>query len=116
MSKKTLKQSLVDRMIAEGNKGIRYTDVIIHIKKIQTGDENTVYNWRIDRGNSGTNLSTSHFAGKGGGYLVNGGGTCGLYCENRKWYAKYFTQEEMEERKQFLKAYRDRYKKISTNA
>ena len=113
MKKKTLKQSLVDRMIAEGNRGIRYTDVIIHIKKLWEGKEEVEYNWKKDRGISGTNLSFSSFAGKGGGYLVNGSGKCGLYCENKKWYAKYFTQEEMDSRKRFLKNRRDRYKRIT---
>lgn len=99
-------------MIAEGNKGIRYTDVIIHTKKLWEGKEKVEYNWRKDRGISGTNLSHANGMGFDGGYLVNGSGKCGLYRENKKWYAKYFTQEEMDSRKRFLKARRDRYKQI----
>ena len=110
-NKKTLKQSLVDRMIAEGNKGIRYTDVVTLIMKIRTGDENFKYDWKKHRGVSGTNLSTSNFGGIGGGYLVNGGGTCGLYTENKKWYAKYYTQEDLDRREKFLDNRKERIRR-----
>jgi hypothetical protein len=51
--------------------------------------KNYVYT-RADRGFYATNLSSNN-----NGYLVNGGGDCGVYKnENGRWSAKYYTRED----------------------
>jgi hypothetical protein len=87
MKKITVKKQLVDFMIANGN-DFRYTDMIKAILRICRG-KNYLYT-RADRGFYATNLSSSN-----NGYLVNGGGDCGLYKnENGRWSAKYYTRED----------------------
>ena len=87
MKKITVKKQLVDFIIANGN-DFRYTDMIKSILRICRG-KNYVYT-RADRGFYATNLSSSN-----NGYLVNGGGDCGVYKnENGRWSAKYYTRED----------------------
>jgi len=87
MKKITVKKQLVDFMIANSN-DFRYTDMIKAILRICRG-KNYVYT-RDDRGFYATNLSSSN-----NGYLVNGGGDCGVYKnENGRWSAKYYTRED----------------------
>jgi len=87
MKKITVKKQLVDFIIANGN-DFRYTDMIKIILRICRG-KNYVYT-RSDRGFYATNLSSSN-----NGYLVNGGGDCGVYKnENGRWSAKYYTRED----------------------
>lgn len=83
-----VKQTLVDRMIADGNKGISYTDVIKHLLKIEHG-EDYVY----DRNSSDRGWFSDGFYG-GKGYLVSGAGICGIYKNDGKYYAKYYTKQE----------------------
>ena len=87
MKKITVKKQLVDFMIANGN-DFRYTDMIKAILRICRG-KNYAYT-RADRGFYATNLSNGN-----NGYLVNGGGECGVYKnEHGKWSAKYYTRED----------------------
>ena len=87
MKKVSVKKQLVDFMLANGN-DFRYTDVIKTLLKICRG-KNYVYT-REDRGFYATNMSSGS-----NGYLVNGGGDCGLYKnENGKWSAKYYTKKD----------------------
>jgi hypothetical protein len=95
MKKITVKKQLIDFMIANGN-DFRYTDVVKTILRINRGKD-YVYT-REDRGYYATNLCihASPYSYKTGGYLVNGGGDCGLYKnESGRWSAKYFTKDEM---------------------
>lgn len=88
MQKTTVKKQLVDYMIANGN-DFRYTDVVKAILRICKG-EDYVYT-RNDRGYYATNLCKY---GRGG-YLVNGGGDCGLYKnKDGRYSAKYFSKKE----------------------
>jgi hypothetical protein len=85
----TVKQQLVDRMIAKGN-SFTYTEMIKELLKIKLG-EGYRYNWKYDRGYYSTNFSS----GSSNGYMVNGSGDCGVYKgEDGKWHAKYYTKEE----------------------
>jgi len=85
-----VKQTLVDRMIADGNKGISYTDVIKHLLKIEHG-EDYVYDYKSsDRGW----FSDAFYGNSGKGYLINGAGICGIYKNDGKYYAKYYTKQE----------------------
>lgn len=87
MKKISVKKQLVDIMIANGN-DFRYTDVIKTLLKICRGT-NYVYT-RDDRGFYGTNMCTHS-----NGYLVNGGGDCGLYKnESGRWSAKYYAKSD----------------------
>lgn len=87
MKKVSVKKQLVDIMIANGN-DFRYTDVIKTLLKICRG-KNYVYT-REDRGFYGTNMCVHS-----NGYLVNGGGECGLYKnESGRWSAKYYTKTD----------------------
>jgi hypothetical protein len=91
MKKVTVKKQLVDFMITNGN-DFTYTDVIKATLRICKGDDHK-YDWRVDRGFYATNFSVR-------GYMVNGGGTCGVYKKpNGKWSAKYYTPEEIFEYK-----------------
>jgi hypothetical protein len=87
MKKITVKKQLVDFMIANGN-DFRYTDMIKATLRICRG-KNYVYT-RADRGFYATNFSSG-----ANGYIVNGGGDCGVYKnENGKWSAKYYTRKD----------------------
>ena len=89
MNKTTVKQRLVDFMIQQGNKGFTYKQIIERLLKFERG-EDYQYNWRSsDRGW----FSDAFFGGKG--YFLNGGGTCGIYKHEGKYFAKYYTKEEM---------------------
>lgn len=87
MKKKTLKEKLVDRMIAKGN-NFRYSEMIAEVLKISKG-EDYVYDYKTaDRGYFATNF-VKHW----NGYMVNGKGTCGVYKnEQGKWSAKYYSK------------------------
>jgi hypothetical protein len=88
MKKISVKKQLVDFMIANGN-DFRYTDMIKTTLKICRG-KNYVYNREYDRGFYATNFSKGS-----NGYIVNGGGDCGVYKNaNGKWSAKYYTKAE----------------------
>lgn len=83
-----VKQTLVDRMIADGNKGITYTEVIKHLLKIDRGEDYVYDRNSPDRGwfSDGFN--------RGNGYLMRGSGTCGIYKKDGKYFAKYYTKQE----------------------
>jgi hypothetical protein len=88
MKKISVKKQLVDFMIANGN-DFRYTDMVKATLRICKG-KNYVYNREYDRGFYATNFSIT-----GNGYMVNGGGDCGLYKnENGRWSAKYYTKSD----------------------
>ena len=87
MKKLSVKKQLVDFMIANGN-DFRYTDMIKATLRICRG-KNYVYT-REDRGFYATNFSKGS-----NGYIVNGGGDCGVYKNaNGKWSAKYYTKSD----------------------
>lgn len=89
MKKITVKKQIVDFMIANGN-DFRYTDMIKALLRICKG-KNYVYKREYDRGFYATNLSKGYRSG----YLVNGGGDCGLYKnEHGRWSAKYYTKAD----------------------
>lgn len=89
MKKITVKKQIVDFMIANGN-DFRYTDMIKALLRICKG-KNYVYKREYDRGFYATNLSKGYRSG----YLVNGGGDCGVYKnEHGRWSAKYYTKED----------------------
>ena len=86
MKKVSVKKQLVDFMIENGN-DFRYTDMIKAVLRICKG-KNYVYNREYDRGFYATNFSSGS-----NGYMVNGGGDCGIYKnENGRWSAKYYTK------------------------
>ena len=89
MKKKTVKEKLVDFMIAEGNNGMRYTDIIKHLLKMQYGEDREYDYKSPDRGW----FSDAFYGSRG--YFLNGGGTCGIYKHEGKYFAKYYTKEEM---------------------
>lgn len=89
MNKTTVKQRLVDFMIEQGNTGFTYKQVIERLLKFERG-EDYQYNWRSsDRGW----FSDAFFGGRG--YFLNGGGTCGIYKVDDKYFAKHYTKDEM---------------------
>jgi hypothetical protein len=86
MKKLTVKKQLVDYMIANGN-DFTYTDMIKATLKIVKG-QNYEYDRKYDRGFYATNFSKGS-----NGYLVNGGGDCGVYKNERgRWSAKYYSK------------------------
>jgi hypothetical protein len=86
MNNPTVKQKLVDYMIANGNK-FTYTEMIKALLKLQSGGRHE-YNWRRDRGYFATNFGEY-------GYMSNGSGDCGVFKgEDGKWSAKYYTEQE----------------------
>lgn len=75
-------------MIAKGN-NYRYSDMVREILDIVTKGE-VKYDWRKHRGLYATNFSEGS-----NGYMVNGGGDCGVYKNSEgKWSAKYYTEQE----------------------
>lgn len=88
MKKKTVKQQLVEHMLSNGN-SFTYTEMIKALLKVQHGP-NFEYDWRLHRGYYATNFNTTY------GYMVNGGGDCGVYKdpETGKWKAKIYTKDE----------------------
>jgi hypothetical protein len=89
MKKISVKKQLVDFMIANGN-DFRYTDMIKATLRICKG-KNYEYRREYDRGFYATNFSS----GSTHGYMVNGGGDCGVYKnENGRWSAKYYTKSD----------------------
>ena len=101
MKKLTVKQQLVDMMIAAGNPGFTYTDVIKTVLKINFG-RNREYT-RKDRGYYACAISGIT------NYFMNGSGKCGLYKRDGKYYAKYFTKDERKQRAFDLLQRRIRY-------
>ena len=99
MKKLTVKKQLVDTMIAEGNPGFRYTDVIKTVLKINFGRKHKYT--RKDRGYYSCAISGIN------NYFMNGAGECGLYKQDKKYYAKYFTVAERK-----LRAYNELQRKI----
>lgn len=88
MKKLSVKKQLVDFMIENGN-DFRYTDMIKAVLRICRG-KNYVYDRRHDRGFYATNFSSGS-----NGYMVNGGGDCGVYKnEHGRWSAKYYTKQD----------------------
>ena len=88
MKRKTVKQQLVDRMIAKGN-SFRYSDMIAELLKVSRGDDYK-YDWKTDRGYCATN-----FCKTSNGYMVTGVGDCGVYKgDDGKWHAKYYSKQE----------------------
>jgi len=89
MKKLSVKQQLVDIMIENGN-DFRYTDMIKALLRICRGKD-YVYNREYDRGFYATNFSSGYTRG----YMVNGGGDCGVYKnEQGRWSAKYYTKAD----------------------
>jgi hypothetical protein len=80
------KQRLVDYMIASGNKGFTYTEVIKTLLKFQFG-EGFVYD-RSYRGYYSCAVSGIN------NYLMNGSGTCGLVKRGNLYFAEYFTKAQ----------------------
>jgi len=101
MKKLTVKKQLVDMMIAAGNPGFKYTDVIKTVLKINFG-RNRKYDHKIDRGYYACAISGIN------NYFMNGSGECGLYKQDGKYYAKYFTAAERK-----LRAYNHLQRKIN---
>lgn len=84
--KVTKKQMLVDYMLAAGNPGFTYTEVIKTLLKFRFGNN---FQYSSDyRGYYSCAISGIN------NYLVNGAGRVGLYKKDGKYYAKYFTQQE----------------------
>ena len=85
MKRKTVKEKLVDHMLANGN-NFRYSEMIAQVLKITKG-EDYVYNYKTDdRGYYSTNFCKIY-----NGYMVNGKGSCGVYRnESGKYSAKYY--------------------------
>ena len=99
MKKLTVKKQLVDMMIAAGNPGFKYTDVIKTVLKINFG---RFYKYtRKDRGYYSCAISGIN------NYFMNGAGKCGLYKQDGKYYAKYFTSTERK-----MRAYNNLQRKI----
>lgn len=87
MKKISVKKQLVDFMVSNGN-DFRYTDMIKATLRICRG-KNYVYT-RDDRGFYATNFSKGS-----NGYMINGGGDCGVYKnEHGRWSAKFYTKED----------------------
>lgn len=86
MKKITVKQRLVDRMIAAGNPGFTYTDVIKTVLTLKFGADfkyTRKYRGYYACAISGTN-----------NYFMNGSGKCGLVKSDGLYYAKYFGKSE----------------------
>lgn len=86
MKKVSKKQRLVDYMLAAGNPGFTYTEVIKTLLKFRFG-ESFQYTSRY-RGYYSCAISGIN------NYLMNNSGSFGLYKENGRYYAKYFTKWE----------------------
>ena len=90
MKKVSKKQRLVDYMLAAGNPGFTYTDVIKTLLKFRFGDDfkyDSHYRGYYSCAISGIN-----------NYLMNGAGKCGLVKSDGKYYAKYFEKSERMQR------------------
>lgn len=89
MKKVSVKKQLVDRMIAKGN-NFTYTEMIKETLRICRGEDYVYDPKSSDRGFYATNFSQTC-----NGYMVNGGGDCGVYKNfEGKWSAKYYTEQE----------------------
>ena len=88
MKKKTVKEKLVDHMLANGN-DFRYTEMIAHVLKITKG-EDYVYNYKTDdRGYYSTNFCITY-----NGYMVNGKGSCGVYRNEKGRYSAIYYKKK----------------------
>lgn len=86
MKRVSKKQQLVDYMLAAGNPGFTYTEVIKTLLKLHFGDGfkyDSSYRGYYSCAISGNN-----------NYLMNGSGKCGLVKRNGKYFAKYFDKYE----------------------
>jgi hypothetical protein len=84
MKRVTVKQQLVDYMIASGNKGFTYTEVIKTVLRIKFGSSfkyDSSYRGYYSCAISGLN-----------NYFMNGAGKFGLMKIEGKYYAKYFNK------------------------
>ena len=96
MKKITVKQRLVDHMLAAGNPGFRYTDVIKTVLKINFGPD-----FKYDRRYRGYYACAISGINN---YFMNGSGKCGLVKSDGLYYAKYFDkQERMHRAKETMK-------------
>ena len=86
MKRVTVKQQLVDYMIAAGNPGFTYTEVIKTVLKLKFGS-GFVYD-RSYRGYYSCAISGIN------NYFMNGAGKFGLEKRDGKYYAKYFSKWE----------------------
>lgn len=85
MKRVSKKQRLVDYMIASGNTGFTYTEVIKTLLKFRFGDSfkyDSSYRGYYSSSISGIN-----------NYLLTGSGNCGLYKEGKLYYAQYFDKQ-----------------------
>ena len=86
MKRVTVKQQLVDYMIAAGNPGFTYTEVIKTVLRIKFGSDFKYH--RIHRGYYSCAISGID------NYFMNGSGKFGLEKRDGKYYAKYFSKWE----------------------
>jgi len=86
MKRVTVKQQLVDYMLAAGNPGFTYTEVIKTVLKLKFGS-GFVYD-RSYRGYYSCAISGIN------NYFMNGAGKFGLEKRDGKYYAKYFSKWE----------------------
>lgn len=94
MKRVSKKQQLVDYMLAAGNPGFTYTEVIKTLLKFRFGASfkyDSSYRGYYSCAISGNN-----------NYLMNGSGKCGLVKHEGKYYAKYFNKWERVKRAKTL--------------
>ena len=87
MKRVSKKQRLVDYMIASGNNGFTYTEVIKTLLKFRFGDD-FKYDHKLHRGYYACSISGIN------NYMMNGAGKCGLEKRDGKYFAKYFDKTE----------------------
>ena len=84
MKRVTVKQQVVDYMIASGNKGFTYTEVIKTVLRIKFGS-----GFKYDRSYRG--YYSCAISGLNN-YFMNGAGKFGLMKIDGRYYAKYFSK------------------------
>jgi hypothetical protein len=87
MKRVSKKQQLVDHMIAAGNPGFRYTDVIKTVLTLKFGTD-FKYDHKFHRGYYSCSISGIN------NYFMNGAGKCGLVKRDGLYYARYFEKSE----------------------
>ena len=90
MKRVTVKQQLVDYMIASGNKGFTYTEVIKTVLRIKFGSS-----FKYDRSYRGYYACSISGINN---YMMNGAGKCGLEKRDGLYFAKYFDKSERMQR------------------
>lgn len=88
MKKISVKQRLVDHMLAVGNPGFTYTQVIERLLKFDRGEDYQYNSRSNDRGWYSDAISGIN------NYFMNGAGKCGLVKRDGLYYAKYFEKSE----------------------